>query len=278
MTADEQVIAERNTEAAVVADIAVRAVSPTAPDPAKAHVVVVPVGGKVETIDLERFLPAPRRATGVYHPATLASFVEYVKTHAHDNATTIWVDQASASVTAILNDNGREGSAWRDHQAILKLTPTAEWLHWMRSDGKLLAQETFAEHIQDGTLEIVEPDGATMLEIAQTMEGKTGVQWKSGTRLDNGEVSLMYVEQVEATAGRKGDTAIPQSMELAIAPYLGGEKVHVGARVRFRIREGNLTIGYQLERPQDVLLGVLQGIADDLGEKFARVYLGTPAR
>lgn len=263
-------------EAEVVADLARKASTPQAIDPTKPYVLVVRDDENAAEIDLERFLSTPRRATGTYTPADVLSFVDYVQTHQDVQQTTLWVDQVGARVVAILNDHSEIDPGWADHRAVLDLKRTPEWEHWRAADGKYLSQEQFAEHLQDGIMEIRNPDAATMLEIAQTIQGKTNADWKNAVRLDNGQVGFSYQEEVTAAAGRSGNLEIPSVLALGIAPFYGEAPFEITARLRYRIREGNLAIGYKLERPHEVELEVLKEIATRLKEQggFGRVYMG----
>jgi uncharacterized protein YfdQ (DUF2303 family) len=264
------------TEAEVVADLARLAQTPEELDPSKAYVLVVKDGEAVEELDLEHLLESPRRASGTYTPADVLSFMHYVQVHAVTEHTTIWVDQLAARIVAVINDHGESATGFGDHRVALQLVRTPEWSHWLAADGKYLTQEQFAEHLQDGIMEIRDPDAATMLEIAQTIQGKTNADWKSAVRLDNGQVGFAYQEEVAATAGRAGNMEIPATLALGIAPFYGEAPFEIGARLRYRIREGNLSIGYKLERPGDVELNVLKDIRDRLTDEagFERVYMG----
>lgn len=266
------------TEAEVVGRLAQEAARPTViSDPSKPQVLVVPAASSAEVLELDRFLDEPRRKKGLYGPADVESFIDYTTTHAVKGHTTVWVDPSQTMVVALINDNAADKGGWGDHRARLVLNRTPEWRHWLARDGKYLTQEDFAEHLQEGILEIVDPEGAEMLEIAQTLQGSTDVQWKSANRVDNGAVSFKYQENVTASAGAKGELEVPQEMTLGVSPFFGEEPFSVTARIRYRVRAGALTIGYKLERPTDVELNVLQAIVDRLKGEFENVYMGTPA-
>jgi uncharacterized protein YfdQ (DUF2303 family) len=263
----------RETEAAVVADLAAHAQTPHELDPAKIH--TIRDGARV--VDLESYLERPRRKTGVYSPATVASLIDYVGEHSSAH-TTLWVDKLASKVTAVINDHAESEPGWGDHRAVVQLQPSPEWKHWSSQDGQFLDQESFAEHLQDGIEEIRDPAAAIMLEVAESMQGATKADWKTATRLDNGEVSLAYHEQIEATAGRKAHLEIPQAFTLAVSPFYGEQPFALTARLRYRIREGSLRIGYRLNRPHDVVMAVLDGIAERLRREAGcpNVYLGAP--
>jgi uncharacterized protein YfdQ (DUF2303 family) len=191
--------------------------------------------------------------------------------------TTVWVHQASGRVVAVLNDNAPEASAWGDHRLALQLVYTDEWKRWAAHDGRLLDQETFAEHIEESQVDVVEPDAADLLEIAQTFHATTTSSFKSAKRLNSGEVQLEYVEDIAASAGRKGDLSIPTELVLGIPIFLGEEVVRLTALLRYRIRDGKLAIGYKLVRPGDVVRQAIDAVAEQLRGEFPRVFLGEPA-
>lgn len=269
------------TEAEAIAGLAYPDVKPFKVNPTDVHAVVVRDGhGRQEVVYIDRddLLDEPRRKTGTFKPTDLASFIHYTENHHDDDRSTIWIERDHARITAVFNDHSDIEPGWGDHKALLTLERTPEWMHWKSNDHKLFDQTAFAEHIQQGISEIVIPDPATMLEVAQSIQGRTEATWRTARRLDNGETAFGYVETVEATAGRQGSLEIPSEFVLNVSPFYGEDLAPVTARLRYRIREGALLIGYQLVQPHQVELGVLAGIRDRLAEKFPRVYMGTPAR
>lgn len=267
---------DQPTDAQAVIDVAQAAVPPTPLEVGKVHSLVVPAGGAHHVIDLERYAPVPQRARGTYILATVEAFIAYVGVHDADVATTVWVDISGSQVQVVFDDHGPEMPGWGEHRAILPLRATPEWRHWTSKDGTTLSQEAFAEHVEEGLTEIVAPDAADMLEIAQSISATSTANFRSARRLHDGRVQMVYDEDVDAKAGASGEFEVPREFVLSIAPFYGEEPREVRARLRFRVNGGKLTIGYRLDRPEAVVRGALQGIADRLGEKFSRVYLGTP--
>lgn len=161
-----------------------------------------------------------------------------------------------------------------------QLKPFGQFLHehWLRLDGKLVGQEDFAEHIEDGLQDIVTPDGATMLEVAQSIQGTKSAEFKGARRLQDGNIGVEWVEETTATAGSRGDLEIPERFELALAPFEGEDAYRVNARLRYRIRAGDLLLGYRLDRPGDVLRDAVDTVRDRLGDRFQvdRVFVGRP--
>lgn len=265
------------TEAEATAQIVRTAAVPKDLNPDTPQALVIPADAKLELPDLSAWREQPVRKTGVYHPATVEAFIAYVGHHAIPDMTTVWVHPTSGHVEALIDDNGAAEPGYGQHRAVLELTPTPEWVYWTRKDGEMVAQSEFAEHIEGGLEEIVTPDAAEMLEIAQSFHASTGAQFRSSTRLSSGEQRLQYDEEIKATAGATGDLTVPTVIMLAIAPFLGEDRYKITARLRFRLNGGQLRLGYQLDRPDSVQRDALEGIASRLAETFPHTYVGSPA-
>lgn len=263
-------------DAAAVIEQARFATLPDELDPEKVLGTHVPEGADYEVLDLERFLPVPKRRRGSYSVATVDALVAYVQAHQDEDQTSVWVHPTSGQVVAVLNDNAPESPGWGDHKATLGLLVTDAWTHWGSLDGKLVGQETFAEHVEDGAAEVRDPSAADMLELAQSFHATTNASFRSGTRLSDGEIQFAYDEEVKATAGRSASMHVPETFTLAIRPFEGEQPVEVLARLRYRVKSGSLTIGYKLDRPQDVVRGVLDRIASRLNDDLPNVYVGSP--
>lgn len=220
--------------------------------------IVAPNGAQLHEIDLERFQDGPARKRGTFTFHTADSFARYIKVH-DDPGTAVFADITSARFTAVLNGHAPNTAddgpypGWADHRATLTLQKTLPWLRWETANGKLLSQVEFATLIEDSAPEIVTPDAATMLELAQTFQAKTGVVFRQATVLQSGQRQMTYSEDTQASAGSGGQITIPEHIELALKPFEGGSAYRVKARFRYRLSDGRLSLGYVLDRPEDVL-------------------------
>ena len=138
-------------------------------------------------------------------------------------------------------------------------------------------QADFAEHIEDRVADIIDPTAAEMLELAQSVKVTIMGRFESSKRAKSGETTLQYVEDHNATAGRKGQLAIPDSFSLAIPVFEGRDPYRVTCRFRYRIQDGALLLGYVIDRPEDVLRMAVVEVVDEVREGWdGPLFVGRP--
>lgn len=246
----------------------------------KIPMVLKPSGFDLE--DLRQFMhPHPDRVRAVVTHNSVVSFCEYVNRFKGVYSTIFAsVLEAPYEFTAILDYHGTdEGDMfpdWGTHVAKLVLTQTDEWKTWMESNNRSFNQVEFAAFIEDNLNDIVEPDGATMLELALNLNATQESGFKGKLNLQNGDVGLVVDQQTDAVAlGKNGEIAIPKELSIKLAPFRGIEQSTIQARFRYNLRPPKLTLGYQMIRPK-ALLDAVVGDAHDLicAETKLPVYSG----
>lgn len=218
---------------------------------------VVPAGASLSVIDIEDHLSdhrdRPRRKSGTYTVHDVPSFAAYFDKHRLVE-TEVWADITTQSMFAVLNAHTTADDAgWQDHILTYAVKRTDAWKAWDAINGKLLDQVAFAEHIEARAIDVVDPSSAVMLDIAQTFEANTAVEFQSGEVLASGERKLTYKETTTAKAGQTGSVDIPKEIHLALVPFEGADAYKVVARFRYRIASGKLLLGVVLERPEDII-------------------------
>jgi uncharacterized protein YfdQ (DUF2303 family) len=282
------VTTEHSNNAQAVIDTATRAAEAhKLDDEGRFHSLVSPDGTiKVIDLDAERdkaeHAHKPRRKTGEYRVHDAESFVAYLAKHA-DADTEVWADAVAAKITGVLDANTKAGDPrHEEHRVVYGVLLTEAWKTWAKFDGHLLDQQVFAELIEERATDVVTPSGADMLEIAQTFKATIGVNVESSKRLSDGQRQFEYRETVDAKAGKAGRMEIPETFVLGLRPFEGADAFKVTARLRYRLTDGSLRIGYKLDRPEDVLreafLSVVQKVETgitDLELINSPVFLGS---
>lgn len=256
--------------------------------PGHLHGIVLQPGQTVHPIDVEKYNQIPHRKTGSVKHRDVESFAQYVNRHRQPDGTTLWANAVGGTVTAVLNDHEQirddqpeitttAFAGWGDHRATLTVEHTPDWLRWLAGDGKLVDQATFAEHLEDLAHTIIRPHAAEMVELAQHFQAARNVDFESARRLDSGEVQLMYRETIGATAGKRGELAIPDQIFIAVEPFAGSERVELTARFRYRLAESAVKLGYRLVRPDKARDEAFAALLDDLSTRVELdVMHGTP--
>jgi uncharacterized protein YfdQ (DUF2303 family) len=265
-----------SSEAIDVANIALEGADPHELE--RGSLILVADGdGKQRVVDLDDYADNPRvtKAGRVLRDA--ASFVRYVEKHGSADRTEVYADRDASSVVAVIDSHLRE-DATKDragrqaHRATLQLRHTPAWEAWVKNQGQK-SQTDFAEFVEEHALEFVEPEAATMLEIAQTFQVKRGVEFSSATRLSSGEVTIAYGETDKTKAGQKGELSFPERFKVALQPYQGGEPYVVTALLRYRLNEGRLTLGYTLLRLDVVLEDAFKDVLNEVDESLEKAQI-----
>lgn len=178
------------------------------------------------------------------------SFTDYLEKHGDGDETEIRLYENEAFIHAKIDAGSKLNPGHNEHLLVLNPLIDDDWKAWTFNDGVLMDQEDFADFIEDQALNITSPDAATMLEIATSMQVNTSVEFEQGHRQQDGQVRFAFREASTTKAGANGDIEIPQTIRIGVAPFKGGARYEVEARLRWRIRNKQLAIGVKLVRPE----------------------------
>lgn len=236
----------------------------------KRQLVVIPDGHKLETLD-EHVPKTPDRKRLSVDMKSVESFISYVNEHGSES-TRIFasVDGPPYMFHAAIDfhEAGTGGLAsWNTHNCFLTMTLTDEWKLWIENNGKSINQIEFAEFINQNRMDIIEPDGATIAEIALTLEATNGGRCKTKIDLHDGTTHLEFQEDVTAKAGRDGKIKIPRMITLSLSPFVGIPPETLEAEFRFRTREGVVSFSYILQRPKRLIKKVVDNAVTIIGDK-----------
>lgn len=234
--------------------------------PDSVPMVVRPGEWEIECVDIEPFLPYPRRAKGMMELRTITDFCAYVHEHKRPG-TVVLLD--GHRLTCIFNHHHEEyvggaGAAaldapkvhtipgWNDYRATFAPKFTRGWTAWTEFERKAMDQSSFAEFLEDRLGEIAEPDGATVLEAVRRLQIKVDVIYQSVTRTENDTINLVFKEELSHT----GDLKLPASLLLVLTPFEGAppEALEAALHVTKPNQQGEVRFSYRLgEKVQQIL-------------------------
>ncbi|MCT7656132.1 YfdQ family protein [Oceanimonas sp. NS1] len=111
---------------------------------------------------------------------------------------------------------------------------------------------------------------ANFWNLAANFQVTREAKFQSVKRLHDGTFQFAYSEENTGT----GNTTLPETIRLGIAPFHGGEHYAIDVRIRYRLREGQLKLWFEmieLERVlEDAFKGVLAKVQEELPEPGVR--------
>jgi uncharacterized protein YfdQ (DUF2303 family) len=250
--------------------------------PGDREYVLHPQSMTVSTLDHSMRMPRPQRILTERKLATPGDLVDYLRRF--DLTETAIYVSLDHGIVAMIDDHTANGPSWTGHKATVVIAAHPTWVRMRSMNTKAQTQNDFAELVEDLGPNWVTPDGATMLEVAQTIEFAGERVYKSATRLSDGSVNLAFVDNTAAKAGASGTLTVPQRFELQVRPFDG---IDVTARVTGRLRTrlepgggGGARFVLILDQtPQQIEREALDRLkvqlSDVLADKGVPVHLGT---
>ena len=216
-----------------------------------APLAIIPKDYKAEIIDLakiEAYMPKPFRKKGTFAMGDTDSFVRYFNEHKAP-ASRIFadVDDSGGSFKGVLNFHDAE-PAFGDHIVTFALEQTLEWKRWTAANKVRMSQVEFATFLEENSQLFADPKGADLLELIQTLEGKSNVSINQAIKLQNGQLKVQYVEEVELkgiSSTQAGTMVLPTILNVGIAPFHGTKPYAIKARLRYRIESRKITLWYE---------------------------------
>lgn len=229
----------------------------------RAH-VFVPDGYRLEDVTSPDRLPGHivQRVT-VDDRASLVGYANRFR----DDRSLIIADYDAGRIAARLDwhsDNAHDLAAQKNgHAVILHLRDSEEYVRWNEMEGDLHPQADFAAFIEENVADVVDPDHSVLLEICRDLEATTGVAFKSGVRLENGDRSFRYETETHV----KGEVQVPTEIRLAIPLFNGEAPRELRAKFRFRPTPGGLMLGFRWHRVEYVRQAEFQSMATAAAEE-----------
>lgn len=231
--------------------------------------------GGLDSLCLQKIINSnasyPKRKNIDVYLTDVDSFIEYVLEQKEDT-TKIFASVLSdpytfkAAIDFIEGANGK--SSWNEHNAVLTLSHTSEFLAWLKFNGNNFSQEEFAEFLQDYRCFISKPDGADLLEMISDLQIKRNVNFRQQSTKENGDNVFTYEETNETSTPTKGVIELPASFEITIAPFIGSDVTPIEANFRYRMRDGRLVFSYKLQRLDDIINAVIDAVCMKLKKEI----------
>lgn len=264
--------------------------------PAEVPIAIDRENGLLKSIDsqIENYRLHPEHRRGTAKAFTVAAFIDMVDRHKDANSA-VFADALSATpkLLAVIDYHAADGTPrWCQHRIGYEFPLTEEFKTWRAGAGTAMSQLEFAQFLEDHAAELAvataeerkEFEGlfrdtfATpheLVGLSRDLEIHVGARVKRQERLKSGE---RIVQFDEAHVGSDGEPVrIPGLFMVSVPPFIDGNPIRVPARLRYRVRNGDLSWSYDLYRldahVQAAVRAEAMAVADATG---LPVYEGAP--
>lgn len=290
----------------------ISAPSGTSGIPTSVPALVSPATGRAESLKalFDAWRTAPEAKVGSAKITTLESFIDLTNRHSIVHSVIFAnTDWRAPSLTAVIDyhqlhesivEKGKDEPAptrhspaqFGRHRVEYKFPLSEEWKAWVGMDKQPMDQQKFAEFIEDHISELAAPHEDEVSHWEEKLGGKVaypnelkmlsiGLKVHASTRVANsvtlqsGEDEITWAEEHRDMKGNK--LIVPSLFIIQLPPFFMGEFIRLPVRLRYRVRDGQVTWVFQMYRP-DVY--VTEQVMRDM-ERAARetdlpAYQGAP--
>lgn len=211
---------------------------------------VIVHGNNYEVTELTHLRESPQRIQTAVVLLSIGSFTDYVEKY-RSECSAVFADRTALRIKAVLDYHRRADTPkWGQHVARLSVKLSRQLVEWKGNSKKWMTQAQFAEFIEDHVIDIHEPNGSTMLSIAGQLDVHKKETFRSGVRLQNGDIDLAW----KTETNEQGSTKVPSKFVIAVPLFESSEARDVlEATLRYRIEEGKLSFHFHFTLMEDVL-------------------------
>lgn len=236
--------------------------------------VVVPTDYDLKS--LEPMLEKPNRIENKVNLLTSDSFIKYINRFV-DPRTVIFADQTRTRVTAILDYHETNSDPeWTQHRAIYDCPQSDPWKEWDRNNKSTMDQLKFAEFIEARISDIAPigehnkgPSGTELLAMVLAFQETRKSEFKAVRRLQDGTFNFAFSD--EKSGG--GNASLPEILKLSLPVFHNGDYYAVDARLRYRLRDGDLSLWYELIEPKNIIEAAFKTVVANIGEQLKGTLL-----
>lgn len=220
----------------------------------------------------ERLQEAPIRARRVVTLRTVESFLAFFKKFVatDGNLPGFYRNNTTSGLTVSIVFNPL---TWGDSSATLNLRVAPALMRWLNLERSgSHKQKTFAAFIEENLADIVEPQGAKLLEVCRSFRATQTVRFASTVDLANGDVGLEYIQETKAgTVDAKSRLQVPENIVLGLPLFEGEERIKIKAKLLYAIDDGVLKLAIKFPQLDDAFDAVTADIIERVAKALPNV-------
>lgn len=213
---------------------------------------------------LEQYQSNPARIRQSVELKTEQSIIDYVNKF-KIAGTAIFADLDKLKIIAVFDYHASpETPRWGEHTASYSFPFSKDWKAWSEKDKSAMTQIEFGAFLENNIHCIASEgnavSGTELLTMVLAFEETRKSEFKSVRRLQDGTMAFNYTD--ENLGG--GKARLPEEITLGIQPFHNGDFYQLKARIRYRIKDGSLTLWYELINSEKVLEDAFKTTLDSL--------------
>ncbi len=210
--------------------------------------------GNAYPIEVPTLPLAPARPFGSYQFDDVRDFARWVRARGVGRAS-LWAEKGR--ITAVINDLAPFGSpeadeavaGWADLRATLTMRHTPAWDRWSKVNRQFVSQDAFADLIELGIAEIVDPPASLLIDLVNDFHATAETTFTSAMDDSTGTARLAWTDLVDGRS-RTGEIIAPTKLTLFLAVYEGTEPMRVEVRFRFRLDRATKKVSFGVVFPR----------------------------
>lgn len=209
---------------------------------------------------LEHLLKAPPRQTGTEGFNHLPSFIDRLNKLKKENSIiSLRSNESLLKLKAYIDAPYFDNPSWNDWKLECDLKLSPEWGVWA---GKpfTLNQEDFIEFLQEHGDDILEPNGADLIELIQDLSASEGSESQSFSRSFDKQGRVTYKQKVTGADGAE----IPAKMTVNVPVWTEDDKYKATVLVQAKVRDAKPVFRLKVKNPEKVVLQATKDILEKI--------------
>jgi len=228
--------------------------------------LTIPKGVEVKDFSRELDLRRdnPRRVKGRATLSTLQSLIDHALRF-KDAHSALFCNEAAPELVSVLDYHEGDGGMprWGEHRGVYRFPLSDEWKAWNSDKLEGMSQADFAEFLEERLGDVIDPflekagdklddlglklaTPAELLTLSRGLSVRSTGKVVNHQNLSTGEVQLQYDETHTDAGG--APLRVPGGFVIAIPVFQRGPKYKLSVRLRYRVRQGDVTWTLQVHR------------------------------
>jgi len=196
-------------------------------------------------VDVSQYLDKPLLKVEALKVCDALSFCEYVNKHKGDG-TLATCSVSGLNVQAVLDHHSMTEPGTRKHSCTLQLESSPDWKKWTGIDSRGMSQGEFADFLLEMDHTVIEPDAASIIEIATKLRLESNKKFESKVNMHDGSFTFHFSDEATQV---KNQMKLPENIHVQVSPFRGAKIVNLPVKVRYRLNEGKLSLFFKVVNP-----------------------------